>query len=304
MEYQRKLLGCPVETVDVNGFFNQLAPHNGGSIFTSSLPTNISLYLYKPSINNSLLFNEAGANCYWHWTPGIKQHVGFTSWVNSTKFLTGNHKSDRVFLVSKSCKCQRQRKPSIFLTEGPSTTTVYGYFRIWIPTPYQNRKSMEVVPHFLRSLEVVVVRFITSMLAKHSRNSKFNSLPLNSYGAPKRKLVFQTPLLQVLNSLLNFWGVPAYPETLYDVSCRHKTGDGSRLWECHLTILLPPSIIVVCGSLAKPSCDDVMTNQSTGPCTPHVPNSYGKKGLNQTLWGKKGTGWKFCLNSVRPYWGL
>ena len=39
---------------------------------------------------------------YLHWTPGIKQHVGLTSWVNSTKFLTGNHKSDHVFLVAKA----------------------------------------------------------------------------------------------------------------------------------------------------------------------------------------------------------
>ena len=38
------------------------------SIFTSSLPNQhiIYIYLYKPSINNSLLFNEAGANCYLH----------------------------------------------------------------------------------------------------------------------------------------------------------------------------------------------------------------------------------------------
>ena len=74
-----------------------------------------------------------------------------------------------------------------------------------------------------------------------------------------------------------------------------KIGDWSRLWECHLTILLPPSIIVVCGGLAKPSCDDVMTNQSTGPCTPHVPNSYGKKKAKSNHVGKKqGQGGSFA----------
>lgn len=193
---------------------------------------------------------------YLHWTPGSKQHVGFTSWVNSTKFLTRNHKSDHVFLVAKAVSAianENHRFSSQKILQPCAVpwvklATAHGYFRI--PTPYQKRKHTEVVHHLLRSLDVVVVRLLPSMTPEQLRG-------------PQKELVFQTPLLQVLNSLLNFWGVPAvdsipqlnnYPETLYDESCRHKnwwwessmgmssdnpfaTKHHSSMWEFGKTIL-------------------------------------------------------------------